>query len=144
MRSVLLSPRWLVRHAVAIVLIAACFGLAWWQWGRAHSLTGTAQNLGYALQWPAFGAFVAYAWYRMLRLELHPPSEKTETEKSEADAPAEPGRRTVAVRRRYQPVAPPPEPPADSADSADEEALATYNAYLAALNKSSESGRTAP
>ena len=38
-----------MRHAVAIVLIGVCLGLAWWQWGRAHSLTGSAQNIGYAL-----------------------------------------------------------------------------------------------
>ncbi|MFI5953370.1 hypothetical protein [Cryptosporangium sp. NPDC051539] len=135
MRSVLLSPRWLVRHAVAIVLIAACLGLAWWQWGRAHSLTGTAQNLGYALQWPAFAAFVGYAWYRMLRLEVGGPP--GEDQKPGADAAHDPQRRTVQVRRRYRPAAPSPEP-------TDDEALLAYNAYLTSLNKPTESGRTAP
>ncbi|GAA0262728.1 hypothetical protein GCM10009539_55700 [Cryptosporangium japonicum] len=141
-----------MRHAVAIVLIGACLGLAWWQWGRAHSLSGTAQNLGYALQWPAFAAFVAYAWYRMLRLELHPPADATRagTVTTTAGAPragdgdgderaggpvgtaggvARSGGapRTVPVRRHYRPQA------AESADPADEQ-LAAYNAYLASLN----------
>ena len=78
MRSLLFSRRWLVRHAVAIVLIGVCLGLAWWQWGRAHSLTGSAQNIGYALQWPAFAAFVGYFWYRMLRLELRGPDDASQ------------------------------------------------------------------
>jgi hypothetical protein len=56
------------------VLILVCLRLGWWQWDRARAVGGTAQNLGYALQWPAFGGFVVYAWFRMLRLELHPPA----------------------------------------------------------------------
>jgi len=128
-----------VRHAVAILLIGVCIGLAWWQWGRAHSLSGTAQNLGYALQWPAFGAFVAYAWYRMLRLELRPSSEETEADASApGDGPADagPAPRTVRVRRRYRPAA-----SAEPADDTADPQLTAYNAYLAALN---DSRRNAP
>ncbi|AWB82547.1 hypothetical protein C3B44_09455 [Corynebacterium yudongzhengii] len=47
-----------------VVVVLACLGLAWWQWTRFQSGTGTFQNLGYALQWPLFGAFAVYA-YRM-------------------------------------------------------------------------------
>jgi hypothetical protein len=134
-RSLLLSPRWLVRHVVAILLIGACFGLAWWQWGRANSLSGTAQNIGYALQWPAFGAFVAYAWYRMLRLELNPPSADSDTKTTAPDgsASASDGSapRTVQVRRRYRPT---DAPERSDGAAVDDPQLTAYNAYLSALN----------
>jgi hypothetical protein len=129
-RSLLLSPRWLVRHAVAIVLVGVCLRLGWWQWDRARSVGGTAQNLGYALQWPAFGAFVIYAWIRMFRLELHPPAAPDEP----PAAPAETPRPTVQVRRHYKPATD-AIPTAPSADEPSDEQLAAYNEYLADLNQ---------
>ena len=132
MRSLLLSPRWLIRHAVAIVLIGACLRLGWWQWDRAQSIGGSAQNLGYALQWPAFGAFVVYAWFRMLRIELHPPDQADSDAKPVTDDPASPARRTVPVRRRYTPPAD-ASPPPPSPDEPSDEQLAAYNAYLSSL-----------
>ena len=47
----------------------ATFGLAWWQWTRFRSGSGTFQNLGYAFQWPFFGAFFVYAYRMYLRYE---------------------------------------------------------------------------
>ncbi|AKK11747.1 hypothetical protein [Corynebacterium uterequi] len=47
-----------------VVIVAVTLSLAWWQWTRFRSGSGTFQNLGYALQWPLFGAFFVYA-YRM-------------------------------------------------------------------------------
>jgi len=144
-RSLLLSPRWLVRHAIAIVLIGVCLRLGWWQWDRARAAGGTAQNLGYALQWPAFGGFVVYAWFRMLRLELHPPAEEA-TAQSALPGPARSGsqpppRPTVAVRRRYTPPpgATPAAPP--SPDEPSDEQLAAYNAYLTSLAGRDTPGR---
>ena len=117
-----------MRSAIARVLIGICLGLAWWQWGRAHSLTGGAQNFGYALQWPAFAGFVAYFWYRMLRIER-----QVSEGRLPADTPPRetvpPGARTVAVRRSSRPLA------AESSEPPDEQ-LNAYNAYLAALNAS--------
>lgn len=51
------------------VVITTCLALAWWQWNRFQSGSGTFQNLGYALQWPFFGAFFVYAYRRILRYE---------------------------------------------------------------------------
>lgn len=57
-------------HVVFLcVVIAATLALAWWQWTRFQSGSGTFQNLGYALQWPFFGAFFVYAYRRILRYE---------------------------------------------------------------------------
>lgn len=61
-----------VRAWHVLLLIAAvvtCLLLAWWQWTRYQSGTGTFQNLGYALQWPFFGAFFVYAYRMGIKME---------------------------------------------------------------------------
>ena len=61
-----------VRAWHIMLLIAAvitCLLLAKWQWERYQSGTGTFQNLGYALQWPFFGAFFVYAYRMGLKME---------------------------------------------------------------------------
>lgn len=65
-------PRVKVRAWHIVLLIAAvitCCLLAYWQWQRYQSGTGTFQNLGYALQWPFFGAFFVYAYRTGLKME---------------------------------------------------------------------------
>nr|WP_027013534.1 hypothetical protein [Corynebacterium freiburgense] len=57
------------------IMVLATFGLAYWQWTRFQSGSGSFQNLGYALQWPAFGAFFVYAYRKILQYE----AEVTET-----------------------------------------------------------------
>ncbi|WP_234947538.1 hypothetical protein [Corynebacterium sp. CNCTC7651] len=61
-----------VRAWHILLLIAAvitCLLLANWQWERYQSGTGTFQNLGYALQWPFFGAFFVYAYRMGIKME---------------------------------------------------------------------------
>jgi DNA-binding transcriptional regulator of glucitol operon len=50
-----------------VCLIAVVGGalLAWWQWTRYQSASGTLQNLGYVLQWPLFGVFPAFMFWRI-------------------------------------------------------------------------------
>ncbi|MBN4925851.1 transcriptional regulator [Hoyosella rhizosphaerae] len=55
--------------AFVVVASAACLALGWWQWQRYDSAAGSAQNLGYALQWPLFAGFFVYAYFRFVRLE---------------------------------------------------------------------------
>ncbi|WP_246847006.1 MULTISPECIES: hypothetical protein [unclassified Corynebacterium] len=52
-----------------MVLVTATIFLAWWQWTRFRSGSGTFQNLGYALQWPFFGAFFVYAYRKFVEYE---------------------------------------------------------------------------
>ena len=59
--------------ALVIVAAAGCLGLAWWQWTRFQSASGSFQNLGYALQWPLFAGFCFYAYYKFVRYEEFPP-----------------------------------------------------------------------
>ncbi len=114
----LLTPKWLAWHAFALVSAYAMVRLGLWQWHRAHS-THSFQNMGYALQWPAFAVFALVVWWRVCRDAVRPP---------EDDAPA------PAPSRRHT-----PEPAAAVAPVTDEEdpELAAYNRYLAKLNEGS-------
>ena len=105
--------------ALAIVGAAGCLALAWWQWTRFESASGSFQNLGYALQWPLFAGFVVYAYYKFVRYE---------------DVPPEPVKRDTVTEI---PDGLLPEKPraATQYDDDDDPALREYNAYLAELAK---------
>ena len=94
-----------------------CLALAWWQWTRFESSSGSFQNLGYALQWPLFAAFVVYAYYKFVRYE---------------DAPPEPVKRDTVTEI---PEGLLPEKPRAASQSDYDPALREYNAYLAELAK---------
>ncbi|MFJ2669001.1 transcriptional regulator [Nocardia fluminea] len=105
--------------ALVCVVALGCLALAWWQWERFESSTGTGQNLGYALQWPLFAGFAVFAYVRFVRLER------------EAEAPAQPGK---AEAPREIPAGILPEQP--SAAKPDDPETAAYNQYLAQLHAS--------
>jgi len=98
----------------------ACLALGWWQWQRFESATGTGQNLGYALQWPLFAAFVVYAYRKFVRYEQEPPP------------PHKPGALTEI------PAGLLPERPSADVPEPEDPALREYNAYLAELAKLAE------
>jgi DNA-binding transcriptional regulator of glucitol operon len=104
---------------IALVILAAggCLALGWWQWTRFESTSGTFQNLGYALQWPAFAGFCVYAYRNFVRYEEVPP---------------EP-RNTHAVNEIPEGLL--PERPKAEQSNADDPELREYNAYLARLAK---------
>jgi DNA-binding transcriptional regulator of glucitol operon len=66
----LLSPRWIAWHVLALGAMVSCGFLAAWQWRRAGSAMGSAVNVGYGLQWPVFAVFFAYIWWRFLQIEI--------------------------------------------------------------------------
>jgi len=109
--------------AVCVVSLAGCVGLAWWQWARFESATGSWQNLGYVLQWPLFGLFPAFMFWRLSKL------------RSTRPAP-------VATERAPEPEIEPWEPvrrPAGAAGQDDDDPeLAEYNRYLARLNDTAQ------
>ncbi|MEV0674178.1 hypothetical protein [Mycobacterium sp. NPDC050441] len=106
---------------IALVCLGAagCLALAWWQWTRYESASGTFQNLGYALQWPMFAGFCFYAYYKFVRYEDAPP-ERPSGDVTEIPAGLLPER-----------------PKSAAADTGDQE-LSEYNAYLAELAKSDQ------
>jgi DNA-binding transcriptional regulator of glucitol operon len=106
--------------ALCVLSLVACVGLAWWQWQRFESNSGTWQNLGYVLQWPLFGLFPAFVFWRLRKLRARPPE---------------------PVERSEPQLAPPPEPDKPVAaqtvthdDDDDDPELAAYNRFLAKLN----------
>lgn len=86
-----LRPPWLVGHLVVLIAVLTCLRLGWWQWERAHEMTGSGRNLGYALLWPVFGAAFIYMWFRMLHLELVKDAEVADTGEGD-DSPWPDGR----------------------------------------------------
>lgn len=49
--------------------VAATLGLAYWQWTSWKSGGGSFQNLGYAIQWPIFGACLVVAYRKYIHYE---------------------------------------------------------------------------
>lgn len=116
---------------VALVFLAACgcLALAWWQWTRFESNSGTFQNLGYALQWPFFAGFCVYAYYKFVRYEDAPSEATKRADVNEIPAGLLPER---------------PQPPVAANTSEDDPALREYNRYLAELAQSDNDDRTRP
>jgi DNA-binding transcriptional regulator of glucitol operon len=102
-----------------LVILAAggCLALGWWQWTRFQSAAGSFQNLGYALQWPAFAGFCVYAYRKFVRYEEAPPEQPNIHSVNEIPAGLLPER------------------PALAQPKSDDLALREYNAYLAELAK---------
>lgn len=100
-----------------IVAACGCLALGWWQWTRFQSVSGTFQNLGYALQWPLFAWFCVYAYRKYVRYEEMPPEPRQDAAVTEI------------------PVGLLPERPKPTQQTSDDPALAEYNAYLAELAK---------
>jgi hypothetical protein len=117
-RGGLITPRRLAIGLVCVVTLIGCCGLAWWQWTRFESASGTFQNLGYVLQWPLFGLFPAFMVWRIRRLDALRRAEDAGDAQPLEVAPT-PVTTVDAVR-------------APVVDEDDE--LAVYNRYLAELN----------
>jgi len=124
-----LIRRRLVIVGVSVLCLAGAIALAWWQWNRYQSASGTWQNLGYVLQWPLFGLFPAFAFWRLRALRRQ--HERGTGHASAATRPAEsesddPGPAAASL-------------PAPTAPESEEDAeLAEYNRYLAELNAKHE------
>ena len=103
--------------ATCLVSLLVCCGLAWWQWDRFTSANGTFQNLGYVLQWPLFGLFPAFMFWRIRKLN----------QKAEADG-------TANLRPVPAAEVPAPRPRPDVRPTDEDEELAAYNRYLRELN----------
>ena len=106
-----------------IVAAAGCLALAWWQWTRFESASGTFQNLGYALQWPLFAGFCVYGYYKFVRYEEAPPQPRRHDDVTEIPAGLLPERPKATVQ------------------SDDDPALREYNAYLADLAEADNEDR---
>ena len=126
MLRLLVSRRWLLWHALALLAIALFVFLGKWQWNRAMASDGTLQNLFYAFNWWIFAGLVVYGWGKTLREDLQ---ELHQGPVEQAEAATK-----VALPALYAKPR-----PADLDDPIeDDPELAAYNAYLAELNQRSE------
>ncbi|MFT3899671.1 MAG: transcriptional regulator [Gordonia sp. (in: high G+C Gram-positive bacteria)] len=116
---------------IVLTLVAAvvCLALAYWQWTRYESASGTFQNLGYALQWPAFAVAVIYAYRRFVALESDPQEQAKLAAGRETEIPDD-----LLPERPTLPSADALRDDLDATAVPDEE-MAAYNAYLKKLNK---------
>lgn len=127
MLRLVLSPRWILWHLLALGAMVTCGWLAAWQWERAGSAMGSALNVGYGLQWPVFALFFGYMWWRFLRMEVREIRARAAARAAPVaqapapDAPAEPS--PFTARPRTVPAV---------TDDEDPE-LAAYNRMLARL-----------
>lgn len=133
-------PRRLTIVGVSLLSLVACCGLAWWQWERFSSANGTFQNLGYVLQWPLFGLFPAFMFWRMRKLRGQTQEQDTEQADEPADEPVSSARTAAtaavpvsgAVDSGYADDEYPDDGYPDDEQDAE---LAEYNRYLAELNR---------
>lgn len=147
------TPRWVLVHALTLVLVVTFLWLGWWQLGRAAS--GNLLSYGYTIQWPAFAAFVVFVWYKEVKraFAASDQPESADPRHDEADtAPTTAGagttsgatstagaKNTVGARNTAgaTSAAGPRRPPRDGNplyDDSDDPELAAYNRYLAWLN----------
>ncbi len=115
---------------LCLISLIVCCGLAWWQWNRFESATGTFQNLGYVLQWPLFGLFPAFMVMRIRKLRREAAAaDQAAASAKPAPRPEQWGQRPVADVPKPRPATPAaPVVPQD-----EDEELAAYNRYLAEL-----------
>jgi DNA-binding transcriptional regulator of glucitol operon len=114
----LFGSRALAIVAVSLIAVVGGLLLAWWQWNRYQSATGTLQNLGYVLQWPLFGVFPAFMFWRIHRTARRERAHDDVRERPEEEKPAPDPRLTYVQNRTV----------------ADEDSeLLAYNEYLATL-----------
>jgi DNA-binding transcriptional regulator of glucitol operon len=125
----LLSPRWLALHLLALVLVAACLRLGWWQWQRAGQ--GNMLSYGYALEWPAFAVFVVVIWGYLVRdaLRAHRSGQHGAATVAADPAPQDAGQELLPTDAALLAAR-----AAAAATEDDDEELAAYNDYLARLN----------
>jgi hypothetical protein len=130
-RRLVLSPRWIMWHLLTLGAMVTCGWLAVWQWQRAGSAMGSALNIGYGLQWPAFAIFFGIMWWRMLRMEAARLEEPTD-EDEQASEPARTAEPRGAADDGPSPFGPRPFAAPPVTDDEDPE-LAAYNRMLAQL-----------
>ncbi|MDT5028721.1 MAG: hypothetical protein QOE61_5147 [Micromonosporaceae bacterium] len=139
------TPRWLLVHAAAVILVVGFFLLGWWQVTRAVS--GNLISFGYAIEWPAFAAFVIYVWAKEVRQAVRggAPASGSQTiggtHAELATAVATDGATNGATDAPVPRRRPRPRNEAAYDDSGDTE-LAAYNRYLAWLNAHPHASRS--
>jgi hypothetical protein len=124
------TPGWLVRHAIAVCLVAGFLALGWWQVHRAAG--GNTLSWAYAVEWPVFAAFVGYVWAKEVRGAVRPDRDRVSAPRGpRRGVDGQPTRPPVVVNRAVGAAAGAPAVP--TGPDPEESTLAAYNHYLAWL-----------
>ncbi len=123
---ILLTPRWLSWHLLAVVAVAGMCWLGDWQFRRA--MAGNTLSWAYTFEWPIFAIFGVVFWVKTIRDELHPAADRG-TRAPELALPANAAARTPAGGELETAG-----PDAGGDTAPDDVELAEYNAYLARLS----------
>jgi hypothetical protein len=129
-----LSPRWVIGHLLVLAAAVTMGFLGHWQLDVSNAKHFSLQNFGYALQWWAFAVFTLGMWLRILRDAAHG---KYASSGSHHTEPLPQLAEPVAYRRYVMPQS------ADAPPPAGDDTHAAYNAYLAGLDRTAGTGRTA-
>jgi hypothetical protein len=122
----LISPRWLAWHAFAVVAFWGMWWLGDWQLHRA--LRGNALSWAYTFEWPIFALMGAVFWAKTIRDEFR-------IRRGEVTLPGTPVLPGGSLGPDGTTM---PGSMSGEIELYDPE-LASYNAYLAKLNRESES-----
>jgi DNA-binding transcriptional regulator of glucitol operon len=116
------SGRAVSLHVALVIVIPGCVALTWWQVSRA--LGGNTLSWVYPFEWPLFGAYATYMWWKLVHDEPAPDGPPVEEE-------------GVAVGSGEN------DGDGDTGGDAngDDDELAAYNRYLADLNASGRQKR---
>lgn len=132
--------------ALAILGAIICLLLAYWQFSRWDSASGSGLNFGYALQWPFFGAFLIFIYVRFIRLEAEhdnqQPGESAEAAGGALPVPEDTAATEEPVTEIPEDILPTRRPTVQDVD-AEDDTLAAYNRYLEELNEAGGAARTA-
>jgi hypothetical protein len=116
----------LFTHLTAAVVVPGCLALCWWQVTRA--LGGNTLSWAYVFEWPIFAGYAVFMWWKLIHDRPPARSGRADPVSAAGYGDGEPrvdGGTRPTVR--------------SSKDVAEDEAMASYNRYLAALHASDES-----
>jgi len=120
-------------HLTAAVVVAGCLALCWWQVTRA--LGGNSLSWAYVFEWPIFAGYAVFMWWKLIH--DRPPARSGGQDPGAAadDGAREPRGGGDACGAGESGARPPVR---SAKDVAEDEAMASYNRYLAALQASDE------
>jgi hypothetical protein len=139
-RSTWFSARALGLHATIIVVVPGFLYLGWWQLHRA--LAGNDLSWAYTVEWPFFCVYAVFVWWKL----IHDIAADRATGPRALAAPLQTvlGPRPLArppADAAVTSTAATPVPTTSEADDRADEELATYNLYLASLERQSRRDR---
>lgn len=133
------APKHNRKALIALVVLGSivCLAMGYWQLSRWSSSQGTFMNLGYALEWPFFAAFLVFIYRRFVRLEDERENEERmgRSIHDKYRTSAESGRRADGVQTEIPESFLPQRSSPRAADIEDEvdPGLVEYNNYLSSL-----------